>query len=117
MHSLTALSEQLKSQLATSMPKVDAVLDGAATTVATANAELPKLAVLVRGNLAELNKAIASFEKTMNSVNGLVSPGSATTFQLNQALRELALAGRSLQLLAKTLEEQPEALLRGRSGN
>jgi paraquat-inducible protein B len=117
MHSLKALGDQLKSQLATSMPKVDAVLDGAAITVATANAELPKVAQQVRGDLAALNQAIASFEKTMTNINGLVSPDSATTYQLNQALRELALAGRSLQLLAKTLEEQPEALLRGRSGN
>ena len=29
---------------------------------------------------------------------------------------ELARAGRAMQLLARTLEEQPEALIRGKSG-
>ena len=47
----------------------------------------------------------------------LLAEDSPTTYQLNRALRELALAGRALQSLAKTLEEQPEALIRGkRSG-
>jgi paraquat-inducible protein B len=51
----------------------------------------------------------------MQEIDGLVSSDSATTYQLNKALRELALAGRALQLLAKTIEEQPESLLRGKS--
>lgn len=117
MSSLTALSDQLQTQLAQSMPKVDKVLDGAAVTVATANTELPKLAKQLRDNLAALNQAVASFEQAMTDIDGLVAPDSATTYQLNQALRELALAGRELQLLAKALEEQPESLIRGRSGD
>ena len=43
-----------------------------------------------------------------------MSEDSATTHELNKALRELAQAGRAMQLLAKTLEEQPEALIRGK---
>ena len=46
----------------------------------------------------------------------MVTPGSPTAYQLNEALRELARAGQAIQLLARTLEEQPEALIRGRSG-
>ena len=115
--SLTALSDQLAQQLATSMPKVDKVLDGAATTVASANRELPAFSKALRDNLNALNDAVSAFEQVMIDVDGMVSPDSATNYQLNQALRELTLAGRAIQLLAKTLEEQPEALLRGRSGD
>jgi len=115
--SVTALSDQLRQQLATSIPKVDKVLDGAATTVASANAELPEFSKALRDNLDVLNDAVSAFEQVMVDVDGMVSPDSATTYQLNQALRELTLAGRAIQLLAKTLEEQPEALLRGRSGD
>lgn len=114
--SVTALSDQLQAQLANSIPKVDKVLDGAAITVATANAELPRFSEQVKLNLATLNQAVGAFEQTMRNLDSLVSPDSATSYQLNQALREITLASRSIQLLAKTLDEQPEALLRGRSG-
>jgi len=115
--SLTGLSDQLQGQLANTVPKVDKVLDGAAITVATANAELPQLSDRVKLGLATLNQASAAFEKTMRDLDGLVAPDSATSYQLNQALREITLAARALQLLAKTLDEQPEALIRGKSGD
>lgn len=115
--SLTALSDQLQAQLANTVPKVDKVLDGAAVTVATANAELPQLSERVMLSLATLNQAAAAFEKAMLEIDGLASPDSATSYQLNQALREITLAARALQLLAKTLDEQPEALIRGKSGD
>jgi paraquat-inducible protein B len=114
--SLTSLSEQLQAQLTSSGPRLDTLLDEASATVATANKTLPGLALQLKGNLSALHQAVTAFEKTMTDLDRLVEPDSATTYQLNQALRELAQAGRSLQLLAKTLEEQPEALLRGRSG-
>ena len=116
LQSVTALSGQLQDQLATSMPKVDRVLDGAAATVDTANAELPEISEGVRNNLEALNKAIVAFDIAMQDIDGLVAPESPTSYRLNQALRELALAARALQQLAKTLEEQPEALIRGRRG-
>jgi paraquat-inducible protein B len=117
LDSLTGLSNQLQQQLAITAPKLDKVLDGAATTVATANTELPKLSALVRDNLKVLNTAIAAFENTMDDLDGLVAYDSATMYRLNQALRELSLAGKAVQELANTLEEQPESLIRGKRGD
>ena len=59
---------------------------------------------------------MGAFEAAMQQFDGFISPDSATTHELNRALREISLAGRSLQALAKTLEEQPEALIRGKTG-
>jgi paraquat-inducible protein B len=115
--SLTALSDQLQDQLAKSMPKVDKVLDEAAVAAVKANEVLPNLSQQLEDNLIVLGRAVEAFEQTMNDVEGIVAPDSPTTYQLNQALREITLAGRALQMLAKTLEEQPEALIRGRSGD
>ena len=70
---------------------------------------------MVEENLNLLDDALIAFEEAMAEIDALVSADSATTYELNKALRELAQAGRALQLLAKTLEEQPEALLRGKS--
>jgi paraquat-inducible protein B len=104
LKSVTALSNQLREQLAASVPKVDRLLDGAAVTVETTNAELPEISDGVK------------FDSAMQNIDGLVAPESPTSYRLNQALKELALAARALQQLAKTLEEQPEALIRGRRG-
>ena len=117
MASLRDLSAQLQEQLATTGPKLDTVLDETAVTVANANAELPRLTALVEGNLKVLNDAIATFEAGMTGIDNLVSPDSATLYQLNKALQEMTRAGRSLQALAATLEAQPESLIRGKSGD
>ncbi len=117
MESMRDLSAQLQAQLASTGPKLDTVLDKTAITAANANTELPKLATLIEGNLKVLNEAIAAFEQGMREVEGLASPDSPTLYQLNTALQEVTRAGRSLQSLANTLEQQPEALIRGKRGD
>lgn len=117
METMRDLSAQLQEQLASTGPKLDNVLDETATTVSRANTELPKLVTLVEGNLKVLNEAIAAFEQGMREVEGLASADSPTLYQLNAALQEVTRASRSLQALANTLEQQPEALLRGKRGD
>jgi len=117
LEAVNDLSRQLQSQLATSMPKVDKVLDGAAGTIATANTQLPVIADGISQNLDTLNQAITAFQTAMEDIDSLVAPDSPTTYRMNEALKELALAAMAMQQLAKTLEEQPEALLRGRRGD
>ncbi len=115
--SVNTLSEDLRAQLKTTGPKLDRALDGASQTLATADAELSQVSALVQTNLTVLDEAIAAFRGAMEEVDGFVSPDSTTTHELNRALREISNAGRALQALAKTLEAQPEALIRGKSGN
>ena len=117
LESLRELSTQIREQLATTGPKLNTVLDKTAVTVANANNELPRMTALVEGNLKTLSDAIATFEKGMNGIDGLVSPDSETIYQLNTALQEMARAGRSLQALANTLEAQPESFIRGKRGD
>ena len=117
LDSLRDLSSQLQEQLASTGPKLDTVLDETAATVSHANMQLPKLTTLVEANLKVLEDAITSFEQGMNGIDGLVSPDSATLYQLNNALQEMTRAGRSLQALANTLEQQPESLIQGKRGD
>jgi paraquat-inducible protein B len=117
LDSLNDLSSQLQEQLATTGPKLDNMLDETATTVATANSEIPKLAALVESNLKILNDAIASFKSGMSGIDGLVAPDSQTLYELNNALQEMTRAGRSLQSLADALEAQPESVIRGKRGD
>ncbi len=115
--SLGALSDALGNQVAASGPRLNTVLDNAAVTLDSANTELPRLSALAAKNMALLVDAITAFEKTMASVDSLAAPDSATSYQLNIALKELALASKAIQRLADTLDQQPEALLRGKREN
>jgi paraquat-inducible protein B len=113
--SFEALSEQLGAQLASSGPRLDTLLDNSSETMASLDSEIPKISASAIETLKILDTAMAAFEVTMKEIDDLVSDDSATTYALNKALREISLAARELQLLAKTLEEHPEALIRGRS--
>lgn len=115
LNSITALSQQLEAQLASSGPRLDSLLDETAEAMQTLESEIPEISAAAMRTLAILNPAMEAFEKTMTEIDGLVSDDSATTYALKKALREISLAARELQLLAKALEEHPEALIRGRS--
>jgi len=115
LSSFEALSEQLKTQLASSGPKLDALLDETSETMSTLDSEIPKISASAIQTLKILDTAMAAFEETMIEIDALVSDDSATTYALNKALKEISMAARELQLLAKTLEEHPEALIRGKS--
>ncbi len=110
-----SLTTELQTAVASASPGLDQVLASTDHLVNQASETLPTLNTMLDRNLATLQAAASAFEKTMTEIDGLVAPDSATTYQLNQALRELAMAGRALQLLAKTIEEQPESLLRGKN--
>ncbi|MBE9537644.1 MAG: MCE family protein [Proteobacteria bacterium] len=113
--SFESLSDQLNVQMASSGPKLDKVLDETYNTMETLDSELPKISASALQTLKVLDAAMLAFEETIQEIDDLVSDDSATTYALNKALREISLAARELQLLAKTLEEHPEALIRGRS--
>jgi paraquat-inducible protein B len=114
--SMTELSDELRRNVAALMPALAKTLEGVASTAETTSAELPKLSAQVARSMARVDDAVIAFEQAMREVKRLASPDSVTTYQLNRALQELSQAGRSLQQLAQTLEERPEALIRGRRG-
>ena len=103
LDSLQGLSEKMQTQLASSGPRLDAMLDETTTTIASTG--------------SQLNNAVQSFENSMQSLEELVSSDSTTVYQMNEALNEVSRASRSLRLLTTTLERQPESLIRGRTGD
>lgn len=115
--SFDSLSKQLNDTLKISGPKLETLLDESSVTMNMLDSEIPKISAAAIRTLNVLNTAMAAFEETMVEIDDLVSEDSATAFALNKAMREIYLAARELQLLAKTLEEHPEALLRGKNGD
>ena len=64
--------------------------------------------------LANLDKTIVQADGTLKSIDAMVAKDSPMSQELQETLRELSDAARSLRVLADYLERHPEALLRGK---
>lgn len=63
----------------------------------------------------QIDQSLASARKTLKTTDGLLREDSQLMYSLQDALNEVANAARSVRALADTLEQQPEAILRGKS--
>ena len=113
--SLDTVTVQLTSVLQANGPKLEQLLDTSTQTMTDVRTEIPQLSASAQATLQELNTAAAAFEQAMQGVAEVVSDDSSTRYQLDIALKEIASASRAIQLLARTLEERPEALIRGKN--
>ncbi len=114
MRMLGQLAERLDSQLAVTGPRFDQLLETSESVMARVDDEIPSLSRSMRKSLAGLEETMRHLDRTAVQVGDFIEVDSPTIYRLNKALREIELAGQALQGLAETLEEQPEALLRGK---
>ncbi len=61
-----------------------------------------------------LNRRVGPLADSLEDSLSIASESSPVRFELQQALRELTAAARSVRVLAEQLERQPDALLRGK---
>jgi paraquat-inducible protein B len=64
--------------------------------------------------VASMTQASEELAKAASAVRRLTEQESPTTQHLNAALKEIARAADALRLLAETLEQQPDAIWRGK---
>ena len=57
---------------------------------------------------------LGAASKALGAVQGTVSPNSALYFQLNDTLRQIALAATEIRVFAAYLQRNPNALLTGK---
>ncbi len=72
---------------------------------------LDKLVATVDSQVGPIGK---SARKTLDSANSLVAEDSRARYNLNLMLEEAAEAARSLRMLADYLEQNPDALIKGK---
>jgi len=107
---LRALKDTLQdtSKLVTRVDRqVDPVADDLKRTVK----DIGKLARNADTKVAELTTGL---DKTMSSARGVISADSPLMVELENTLKQVAAASRSLRQLADYLEQHPETLLRGK---
>jgi paraquat-inducible protein B len=76
--------------------------------------EVPAVASDARGAMVKLATSLDQLDATLREVKLALSPGAPVPAQLEQTLREVGQAARSMRILADSLERDPSQLLRGR---
>jgi paraquat-inducible protein B len=95
-------------------PRLVRTLDAMSGAAESLSGALPDLSSELSASLVRMNDALAATRDAMAGVGGQFAPGSPTLHQLNSTLLELGRASRALQSFLQVLEDQPDALLRGR---
>jgi len=89
------------------------------TLVSNIDGGVGKLSTNTDLTLADVAKTLEEARRTLEAVRqslSIASEGSPIHYELEQMLTELTAAARSVRLLAESLERNPEALLRGKTG-
>lgn len=76
--------------------------------------EIPSVAGDARGAMQRLATALDQLDGTLREVKLTLAPGAPVPAQLEQTLREVGQAARSLRVLADSLERDPSQIVRGR---
>ncbi len=83
------------------------------------NATLHNVEKMTHGVDQKVDELTTSIEKTLASVREtleVADPNSPAAVNFNSALQELAAAARSIRILAEYLEQHPESLVHGKTG-
>lgn len=121
-------SEQITTDLNVTLNDVRTTLQstqgliGAGTTVMNSTHELvtelrrnsDKLTASAEETLAAINTTSTAINTTSRTVNQLIAEDSPLQQQLSDTLEEVTSSARALRILANTLEQNPEALLKGK---
>lgn len=80
----------------------------------TLNQQAPALAGNINTSLMELQKSLAQFSKAAEGINQSFSEDAPLVNQLTTTLEDVSRSAKAFRSLSETLEQQPEALLRGK---
>jgi paraquat-inducible protein B len=113
LHSITRLADDMDRVL---LEDVAAAIEEFNILAAGINEGYPVVAEDLRHGMASLQTVFSKLENTLGNANYVLSDDSPLIYKLNQTLDQLSKAAKKISSLADTVERQPEALLKGKSG-
>lgn len=100
------------AQLSQSISKTSTELD---QLLASINNQSPGLAQQLSQNLTMLHKSLDQFTQTAQTLHYTFSEDAPLVNQLNTTLQDISNSARAFRNLSETLEQQPEAIWRGKT--
>ena len=114
LNDTSALAEQLTDTLATLSPQLLQTLLNVDRIAQSIDESLPVIEAEITRSLGQLELTLANFATTSDQLRMTLAPESPLLFTLDATLREVIRASRSINGLARSIEEQPQSLLLGR---
>lgn len=114
-NSLEKTSGNADKEIARLSKKMDTTLTELNTLIKQLNTQTPEMMTSLRGSLEELNKSMQSFDQAAANIEHAFSEDAPLLNQLKRTLEDMSRSSIAFRSLSETLEQQPEALLRGRS--
>ncbi len=114
-NSLEKTSGNADKEIARLSEKMDTTLTELNALIKQLNAQTPQMMTSLRGSLEELNKSMQSFDQAAANIEHVFSEDAPLLNQLQRTLEDMSRSSIAFRSLSETLEQQPEALLRGRS--
>lgn len=84
------------------------------TLLASLNKQTPAVADELRASMLQLQRSLVELDKASNSVHQSFSEDAPLVNQLNDTLKEISRSAEAFRTLSETIDQQPEALLRGK---
>jgi paraquat-inducible protein B len=109
LHAYRELAEQLNKNLSPLTQETQ-------TLISNINKELPELIASVSQTARSLEGTAKNLEQSMTSTQHLLSDDSPLLHEITAAARGLKSASAEISELAHTLNQQPEALIKGKRG-
>ncbi len=114
LKSLRQLAARLDRQLGPLLTHVDGTVQDTRHLVRNADAHLAVMASDLTSATEAAKKAAANLESTLNNLENVTGEDSTLLYRLNTALEEISAMARAVQVWTDFIEQQPEALLRGK---
>lgn len=112
--SIERTSNTLNSELTGLSTQVQGTLNEMDVLLKELNEHAPELAQSFQNSLDELNRGLESFSEATDSIKDMTSEDSPLVNQLYDTLLDISRSAQSFRSMSETLDQQPEAILRGR---
>jgi len=101
-------------EIIVSIRSINKTMADVRTLLSTVNKEVVPLKTGINDTTRAARDTMKKVDKVLTMVEGILADDSAPRYELDNALKELAGAARSMRLLAEYLEQHPEALVHGK---
>lgn len=109
------LSKLEKANLKETLDNLNKLMVSTGNLMAVLSRDAPALSDELRGTLIDVRATFRNAATTLNTLNNATSPEGEIGGQLQDTLKEVSAAARSIRLMADYLERHPEALLKGKT--
>lgn len=108
------LIQNMDTQVASLGPSLNDAVGDTRTLIRNLDGSVKSVMADLEGALQRTASALEQAEKLLQNIDSSVRRDSSLMVRVNQTLREVERAARSMRILADYLESHPEALLRGK---